>query len=189
MATRFSIAQLVAQAIATLPDNTTQDISPADVRSVVENFLGTMKPSIASMRRDTNLIFALTPVPIVITSWSVAPFSDAPETVPNIVAGTITKQVASLANAMALDRITFFMGWSGTAGAELTFQVYKNGVATGIISRVSTSGSANVVTASFTGLVQHSDDAIYDVRVASSNNANFTASNGNFRVENVPVPA
>jgi hypothetical protein len=189
MPTRYTIAQLVAQANATLNDNTAQEISPADVRDMVKNFLSTVRVSIATMRRDTNLVLSLSPSPIVFKPWSVNPYNDPPETAADLVAGTITKQVAALGNATAMDRITFYIGVAGTSGAEVTFQLFKNGVAQDILARVSTTGAANVVTATLSGVLVHTDDAVYDVRVNATNTANYTFSFGTFRIENVSVPS
>lgn len=190
MATRFTIADLVAQADATLPDNVTQEISAADVRNMIKNFLGTMKPSAASMRTTISHVIALNNVsPVILTPFDVISAQDPPEMVPVLVGGTITHQVASLGNAKAASRITFFIGVSGTAGAELTFTIFANGVATDVICRISTTGAGNVVDAILSGLLQETADTTYTIRVQSSNNANYTFTNGTFRVENVPVAA
>lgn len=189
MATRYTIAQLDSQASTTLPDNLTQEISAADVRNMFANFLATMKPSFASMRRSTSLVLALTPVASVITPWETITTQDLPEMAPVLIGGTITHQITTLGNTAATDRITFYTGVSGTGGAELTFTLYENGVATDVIARVSTTGAANVVNAILSGLRTHTADVVYTIRVASSNNANYTFTNGTFRVENVPVAA
>lgn len=187
MPTRYTVAQLVAQAAAALPDNTAQEISPADVRTLFNNVLSTCRLSLATMRRDVSISLPLSPVPTIIKPWSVNPYNDAPETVANLTLGTITKQVASLGNSVSMDRITFYVGVAGTAGVELTFWLYRNGVATDIISRVSTDGAGNVRNAALSGVLQHSDDSVYDIRVASTNSANYTFTNGTFRVENVSI--
>lgn len=187
MATRYSIADLVAQANTTLPDNATQDISAADVRDMVKNFLATMKPSVASIVRDTSLVLALSAAPVVVKPWNTVRATDPPEMVPNLTDGSIAHAISSLGNANAMTRVTFYIGVSGTAGAELTFQLYANGVATGFLSRISTSGAGNVVNAILAGLVPANTDTTYDVRVQSSNTANYTFTNGLLRLENVPV--
>lgn len=189
MATRYSTAQLIAQADATLPDNVLQEISPADVRDMIKNFLMTMKTSFAALRRTSSSLLALSPVPIILAAWDVLAANDAPETVGNAAAGTITRQITTLGNPGAFSRITFYTGVSGTAGAELTFQIFANGAPTGIISRMSTTGSSNVVTAVLQGIDYQTVDVVYDVRVASSNSSNYTFTNSLFRVENEPVAA
>lgn len=190
MATRFTIAQLVAQADATLPDNVLQEISAADVRNMVKNFLATMKPSFASMRTTINHIIALNSAsPVIITPFDVIASQDSPEMIPTLVGGTIAHSVTGLGNAVASDRISFFIGVSGTSGAELTFTLFANGVATDVIARISTSGAGNVVNAVLSGLLTRTVDTIYTVRVQATNNANYTFTNGTFRVENVPVAA
>lgn len=188
MPTRYTVAQLVAQVAAAFPDNTAQEISPADVRSVFGNVLSTLRASFATMRRDLSISLPLSPVPTIIKPWSVKPYEDAPETVADLALGTITKQVSSLGNATTTDRITFYIGVAGTAGVELTFVLYRNGVATDIIARVSADGNGNVVNVTLSGVLVHSDDSVYDVRVSSTNSANYTFTNGTFRVENVSIP-
>lgn len=187
MATRYSIAELVTQANTTLADNTTQDITASDVREMIKNFLATMKPSVGSMVRNTDLVLALSPAPQAIKPWSAIRSQDPPEMVPNLTDGTIFHAVSSLGNVGGTARLTFYIGVSGTAGAELTFELYENGSPTGYISRVSTTGTSNVVLAGLPGLVPSNADATYEIRVASTNSANYTFSNGLFRLENVPV--
>lgn len=190
MATRFTIADLVAQADATLPDNTTQEISAADVRNMVKNFLATMKPSFAAMRTNISHVIALNNVsPVIITPFDIIASQDPPEMTPTLVGGTIVHSVTGLGNTKVTDRITFFMGCSGTSGAELTFTVFVGGTPTDIVGRVSTTGAGNVVTAALSGLLTRTIDTTYTIRVQASNNANYTFTNGTFRVENVPVAA
>lgn len=189
MPTRFSMDQLVAQANTTLPDNATQDISAADVRDMFLNFLATMRPAYGAMRQSGNLVKALTSVPAVLAPWSVVATETPPEMVCDAALGTITHVISTLGNAGAECRASFFIGVSGPPGADLTFTLYINGVASTIIGRVTTTGVNNVVTVVLTGLSFHASDTINEIRVASSANANFTFSNGNFRLENVPVIA
>lgn len=190
MATRFTIAQLVSQADTTLPDNVTQDISAADVRNMVKNFLATMKPSAASMRTTASHVIALNNVsPTIIAPFDVIAVQDPPEMVPALVGGTILHDLTTLGNAVVADRLSFFIGVSGTAGAELTFTIFANGVATDVIVRVSTTGAGNVVDAVLSGLLTRTANTTYTVRVQATNNANYTFTNGTFRVENVPVAA
>lgn len=188
MPTRYSITDLVTQANTTLPDNNTQDISPADVRTMVNNFLATMKPAFATMRRDTNVVIALNNVtPVVIQPWSIITNQSAPEAVANLN-GTITKQITSLGNAAATDRITFYIGVSGAGGNDLTFTLYANGTPLDVVARISTTGTTNIINVVLSGLVTRTVDTIYDVRAISTAAANnYTFSNGTFRIENVPV--
>lgn len=188
MATRFAITDLVAQANATLQDNNTQDISPLDIREMILNFLGTMKPAFASIRRTTPLVLALNNVtPTIIAPWSITVAANPPELVGSLVSGAILKQVTTLGNAVANDLITFYIGVQGPSGNDLTFAVFANGTQTDIIVRVSTTGAGNIITAVLTGLLSRTVDTFYDVRVLTSNNNNYTFSNGVFRVENMPV--
>lgn len=187
MATRFTITDLVNQANATLPDNTAQEISAADVRNMVLDFLATMKPAFGSMRRDTDVVIALnTLTPTIIGPWSSITNQSLPEVIPNL-AGTILKNIASLGNASATDRITFYIGVSGPAGNDLTFTLYANGTPLDVVSRISTSGTGNIINVTLSGLVTRSVDTSYEVRALTSNNNNYTFSNGTFRIENVPV--
>jgi hypothetical protein len=188
MTTRYTVTQLNAEADALLPDNTTQQISPADVRNVLKHMLSTLRLSVTTMRRDTNLVLPLSPTLQTIKPWSVNPYSDPPESVANLTTGQITKQVTSLGNAKAMDRITFYIGVAGTAGVELTFILYRNGAATDIIGRVSTDGAGNVRNAALSGVLEHTDDSVYEVKVSSTNTANYTFTNGTFRVEDVSIP-
>lgn len=187
MATRFTITDLVAQANTTLPDNTAQEISAADVRNMVLDFLATMKPAFGSMRRDTSLVIALnTATPTIIGPWSVISTQAPPEVIPNLI-GNITKNITSLGNASATDRITFYIGVSGPAGNDLTFTLYANGSPLDVVARISTTGASNIVTVTLSGLVTRTVDTVYDIRAVTTNNNNYTFSNGTFRIENVPV--
>jgi hypothetical protein len=188
MTTRYTVTQLKAQADAALPNNTTQLISPAAVRDLVKNILSSVRLSVATMRRDTNLVLPLSPTLQTIKPWSVNPYADPPENVANLTTGQITKQVTSLGNTKAMDRITFYIGVAGTAGVELTFVLFRNGVATDIIGRVSTDGAGNVRNAALSGVLEHTDDSVYEIKVSSTNTANYTFTNGTFRVEDCSVP-
>lgn len=190
MTTRWTMAQLLSQMQAALPDNATQVITPAHVRLVFSNFMTTMSPSFASLRQATTLSLSLVAgVPKVIAPWSVVGMETPPEMVANATAGTLKQVLVALGNAVANVRATFFIGASGSGGIELVFTLYANGVATDVVGRVSTTSASNVVNVVLTGILSHTVDTAYDIRVTSPTNGTFTFTNGNFRLENVPVPA
>jgi hypothetical protein len=190
MATRYSIVELLAQADATLPDNTTQLIDPADVRDMIKNFLTTMAPAYGGINipATPGVVVALnTTTPVVI-----APFASvvaaSGEMTANAAAGQVTQQIAAVGNTGASARVTFTADVVGANNADVTFTLYKNGVATPFRDSVTCGGAGNFGALTFGALVYTGGvDAVFEIRATTTNAGNYTISNALLLVENVPV--
>lgn len=190
MATRYSIAELLAQADTTLPDNSLGEISPADVRDMVKNFLDTMKPAYGalSIPAAPTLGLALnttTPVKIAPFTSNVA---QSGEMLISVADGTVTQQIASIGNTGATARVTFTADITGPNNADVVFTLYKNNVATPFRASVTCSGAGNFGALTFGGLVYTAgEDAVFDIRATATSAGTYQFSNALLLVENVPV--
>lgn len=122
--TRRTIQDLVEQAIASLPDNTSEAIHPAHVRNMMIDLLDTITPmygGLAVVSRTVNL--TTTPQVLVFES-EIASYP--PEWVADPANGTLSR---SLDEVPAMTSKIWITGiCEGPQGSELVIQLEKNGV-------------------------------------------------------------
>ena len=171
-----SMLQLLAQADADLPDNTTQDITPADVRVMIKDFIDSVTPAYGTLQLAT-LSKALNATPS-----KIAPFSSSFGATPgyfttNVTDATVTRLVATAGVAGASDLVIISGSVSGANNANVVLRLFKNGVATSYLTSVTCSGAGDNQGFSLVGIT-YTDagdgDAIYDLRASSSAAGNFS---------------
>jgi hypothetical protein len=184
---RKSITALLAQADATLPNNTTQLITAAAVRQMVRDITDTYSPGFAAVSIAALLLPALGVTPQVITYNTQIVLT--PDYTVNMAAGTITRLAAGL--NPTFNRVSFYAGVSAPNGNEVVFQLYRDGapVAGGVT--ISAQGAGNVVAASFSLPTAVADGAnhVYDIRATkvSGGADNVTLDNVRFILEYIPT--
>jgi len=168
-----SINELLAQADATIEDNTSANITPADVRSLIKDFLDTVAPAYAAITcSGATLTLSATP-------QAIAPFTsqDALTTglwTVNLTTGSTTRALSGVAGS------TTFVSVNGTVEGPLndlvTVRLYKNGAPTPFLVSATCQGAGRPVGFDFSGLDYTNANATFDVR-ASGDAGSKTFSN------------
>lgn len=179
-----SILELLAEADANLPDNTTGQISPADVRTLIKDFLDTVSPAYGVISA-TSSVEALTATPAVISPFTAILAATAGYFTANLTNGSVTRPLNGIAGASV--RLTANGDVAGANNTAVTVTLYKNGAATPFKTTVATRGAANPVSFNIAGLTYNDTDAVYDLRAATDTNGSYTFSNVLLLCEDVPV--
>lgn len=180
---RRAISALVAQAVATLPDNNTGLIAPADVRNLIIDFLDTISPAYAVMaiQPPATLNKALTTTDSVVFFASNGAVTPADFTV-DFATGNITKLNPGTT------RFSFTVDISLASNRQVTFTLYVNGVATPWAVSNQGDGTGNLQSLSMSGLFYLNEpNAVFQIFARGSAATNVTLSNAAFVCENVPV--
>jgi len=185
--TRKTVLALLAQADATLPDNTTQAISAADVRSMVKDIVDTFAPGYGIISSDSLTLVALGVTPRVL------PFTDILAQTPEYTIVLATGAVTRLAQGLptTVNRISFYADVAAPAGDEMVFSLFRNGVDIPGGITVSGQGIGNRVQAAFSVGTTSPDGAnyTYDIRASKlTGGADDVELNSvRFIVESVPT--
>jgi hypothetical protein len=184
---RRTIAALLAEANANLPDNSSGLISPSDIRDLVKNISDTFAPGYAAAARASLVLVALGLPPQVVTYDT--NLIGTPDYVINLPAGSITRLAGAL--NPTFNRVSFYTGVSAPNGNEIVFQLYRDGVAIPGGVEVSAQGAGNIVAASFSLPSATTDglDHVYDVRATKVSGGvdNVTLTNARFILEYIPT--
>ncbi len=184
---RRTIAALLTEATNNLPDNSSGQISPADIRDLVKNIADTFAPGYAAVARASLVLPALGLPPQVVT-YDVN-LIGTPDYVVNLAAGSVTR-IAGTLNP-TFNRVSFYTGVSAPNGNEVVLQLYRDGVAIPGGVEVSAQGAGNIVAASFSLPSATTDglDHVYDVRATkvSGGADNVTLTNARFIMEYIPT--
>jgi hypothetical protein len=143
---RKTMQALLAQADVTLPDNITQDISAADVRNLIKDFIDSMTPGFGAVGNELHTLVALGIPPQVVpydTLLAVTvDFNSA-----NIALGEVQRLALGLPSTNT--RVTFYAGVAAPAGNEIVFTLFRDGVNVPGGCTVSGQGIGNIVDGSF----------------------------------------
>jgi hypothetical protein len=180
--TRKTIVELIAQATAPPPDNVTGDISPADVRNMILDFLDTVRPSYAAIEITSGVSKAVTTTDSTF-AWSTQLIAQAPDWTTSLASGTMQRS-----GGPASTRITFNIDVVAPNNTIVTFTLYKNNVPMPYsVSNTSTS-STDVQSFSLSAIDYDASATIqYQVLVRSTAAGNIVLSNAVLICENVPV--
>lgn len=182
--TRRTVQELVNQANASLPDNTAEAISPADVRNMVIDFLDTITPMYGGLAVSSRA-FNVTTTPQPVTFDSVLS-SFPPEWEVNAAAGTISRKLNAVAAMTSKIWITGV--FEGPQGNELTLQLEKNGQLLNRKTEETSEGPTKSVGFALNMLDYGSTDAVYRLMISTpSGSASFTLKDVQMIGENVPV--
>jgi hypothetical protein len=180
--TRRTIVELIAQADATLPDNVTGLIDPADVRNMIKDFLDTVRPSYAVINITTGVSKAVTTV-FSTFAWATQYIAQAPDWTTSLASGTCQRS-----GGPATTRLTFNADVVAPNNSITTFGLFVNGVETNFaVSNTSTS-STDAQSFSLSAIVYDTSATIqYQIQVKSTSAGNIVISNAVLACENVPV--
>jgi hypothetical protein len=180
--TRRTIVELIAQADATLPDNVTGLIDPADVRNMIKDFLDTIRPSYAAIRNSAGISKAVTTA-FSTFAWAEQVAAQAPDWSVSLASGTCQRD-----GGPATTRLTFTADVVAPNNSIVTFALFINGVETAwAISNTSTS-SADIQSFSLSAIAYNTEATIqYQIQVKSTAAGNIVISNAALVCENVPV--
>jgi hypothetical protein len=168
-----SITQLLSQADADIPDNTTGLVEPADVRVLIKDFLDTMSPAYGAISL-TSQALTLSVSPLIVAPFSTNVRVTAGFYTSNLTNGTVTRLIASAGIAGATDFIIASGSISGPNNSNVRMEIFKDGVATGFVASVTCTGISDVQGFNVVGIAGKTGaDAVYDLR-ASGPAGNYT---------------
>src|SRR5512139_1714072 len=90
-----SMNELLAQADATIEDNTTGNITPSDVRNLIKDLIDTLSPAYGAIGITTPVVFPLTATPTALVPFDTNLANVASHYTNNLAAGQVTRLVAS----------------------------------------------------------------------------------------------
>jgi hypothetical protein len=160
-----SINELLAQADATLPDNTLGEISAADVRTIIKDFLDTMSPGYGALRLATQTLTLAPTPPVVIAPMTQSVAATAGLFTNNLTNGSTTRTLNGVTGSTV--QLIATGDIAGGNGNEVTITLYKNGTPTLFKQTVTTSGAANRIGFNIIGFDYTMVDATYDLRAAA----------------------
>lgn len=175
-----SINELIAQANAGFPDNTTGLITPAILRQFVLDFLAAMAPAYGLLTATGPLVQALTPTPSLLV-FSTAYDSNPAQTTTAVPASTITRA------ERGSSRITLNATFACLNNISVNFFLYRNGVNTGVKVTGVGRGALNPVSVSLV-MLDYADPApVYSIQVAAESAQSVTFTDLVFLLATVPV--
>jgi hypothetical protein len=159
---RKTYFQLLAQAAATLEDNTTGNITPADVRGMVTDFLDSFAPAYGVLQTVTPFTVTAQLVDGAALPFDTVYIANAPEWVANAAGGTVQR-----ADSPNTSQITVQLTLETNNGRQVTATVYRDGVPTAFSASVTGAGAGNPVGLNIFVVSTSSAAATYDVRLRS----------------------
>jgi hypothetical protein len=157
-----SILQLLAQADATLPDNSTQLITAAAVRNMVKDFLDSMSPAYGAIH-CTSVVETLAPLtPQVLAPYTTTIQATAPDFTTNLTNGSVTRVLG--AEAGSTIQILASGAVVGGNGDAVTVTLFRNGAATTFANSVTAQGGGNPVSFNIAAIDYVTTDSTYDLR-------------------------
>ena len=157
-----SIVDLLAQADANLPDNTTGLIDPSDVRTIIKDFLDTISPAYGAIRRVGGTM-AVTASPAPITTYTTNVTATAGFYTNNLTNGTVTRSRQGAAGCT--DFIICGGAIEGANNAQVRVELYKDAVATGFYVDVVCRGAGRPVGFNIAALQYSTTDPVFDLRI------------------------
>ena len=184
-----SMNELLAQADATIQDNTTGDITAAEVRNLVKDFIDSVRPNYGVIS-CTSTVETLSATPQLLAPFTATNSLTVGAYTSNLTNGSVTRLVAGHTPPLtgATDFITIDGSVEGANNALVTMALYKNGAPTGFELSMTTQGASRPVGINFAGLIytDSSSDAVYDVR-AYGDAGSFTFLNVLILCQSQPV--
>jgi hypothetical protein len=168
---RLSMNELLTEATTTLADNTTGEISAADVRFMFENFINAIKPAYGYLSKPVTGAVLVGTTPIAL-AYSSAYDSDATQTTGSAPLGTITRAEKGSSS------FTFSASVDCQAGRIVTFILYKDNNPLTWSASATGGGTGKPIAVTFSGIDFSDPAGVYDVRVVCDT-ANTTVNIGN----------
>lgn len=185
--TRKTMLALLAQADATIEDNTAGNISAVDMRTMIKDVIDSFAPGYGILSADTTTLLALGITPQTVHYTTV--LAQTPEYTVTAAAGTVTRLAQGLPTTV--NRISFYADVATTTGNEVAFTLIRNGLTIPGGTTVTGQGAGNVANASFSVGTTSPDgqDYTYAVHAAKINGAasDVILTNVRFILESVPT--
>lgn len=185
--TRKTMLALIAQADATIPDNTAQEISAADVRQLIKDVIDSFAPGYGILSAATTTLIALGTT--VQTVHYTAILSLTPEYTAIPAAGSVTRLAQGLPTTV--NRLSFYCDVNAPAGNEVAFTLARNGADIPGGTTVTGQGGGNLANASFSVGTTSPDGADYTYTIHAKKltgaAADVVLTNVRFIVESVPT--
>lgn len=179
---RKSINELLAQATADFPDNTTGLITPAKLRQWAIDFLNSIAPAYGVLQIPTGTLNQTVNIAPQLLVFNSAYNSDPAQTTAAVPASTVTR--AEKGNST----INFTINFECQTGRFVTFTLYKNGVATPWRVTGNGGGAGNPIGVAMTAVDYADPAAVYSMQVSCEVNGTVvTLSNAAFIVQVEPV--
>ena len=153
---RKSMDELRAQALATLPDNIAGDISPEDVRTLIEDLINAIAPAygVLSLAGPSAQLFGVSPVKML---WSSSSTSDLNEVVVSTAQGWIAR------TERGTSTVNLTVDFECILDRDVTFILYKNGTPTTWRVTGSGKGAGNKVSVSLAAIDYADPAAEYSI--------------------------
>lgn len=167
-----SCLELLAQADATIQDNTTGDITAAEVRQLFKDIIDTFSPAYGVIT-CTSSVETLTATPAVLAPFTSIINATSGYYTANLTNGSVTRLRQGAAGCT--DFIICDGQVEGPNNDLVTIQVFKNGAPTPYEVSVTTQGVGRPVGFNIAGITYSDNDPVFDVRVSGdAGNKTFT---------------
>jgi len=184
---RKTVSALLAQADATLEDNTTGAITAADVRALIKDVIDTLAPGFGAVGSPSVTLTALSATPVAV------PYSEllavTADYVATLAAGTVKRVSGGMPTVN--NRILFFASVDTSSGAGVTFTLLRDGVVIPGGVTVVGRGAGIPVSASFSNInaTASPGDPVFEVRAAKTTGGpvDVILTNVRFILEVVPT--
>ena len=181
---RKSYFQLLAQADATLPDNVTGLITPADVRDMIKDFLDSFAPAYGALQTVTpfNVSVGQTDGPPL--TYNLIYINNLPEWQSSAALGTLQRVGDPNTN-----NLTFQATIEAPSGRQITATLYRDGAPTSFSGSVTGAGNNNPVGMNIVALNTNATSTTFDVRLRADGSSAATVQiNGAFFIgQTVPL--
>lgn len=152
------------------PDNTSELITPANVRDMLNDIIDSFTPAFGSMARTATIPFNLTTVPTKLTIFDQV-VATSPELVVSIANDTITAVNSGLCI------FNFTASIAGSNNSDVVVELRRNGLQTFWRALSTTTGAANRVELTLAGYLQNTNPgdefSIYVNTLTGTDNADF----------------
>lgn len=181
-----SLFQMLAQADASLPDNTTGAISPADVRDMFKDLIDTLTPGYGSITNfgGAGLIAMLSATPQVLAPFTAIAEVSAGYFTANLATGSITRTLGTVPGSRLF--ITAEGLVSGAGGNDVVVRLFANDLPTNFTTTASTSGATNKIAFDLAAILYINTTTKFDLRVSGPANS-FTFTELLLTIQSQPV--
>ena len=179
--TRKTIVELIAGVAASFPDNSVGAITPLLLRTFLNNFLDTMRPSYGAASL-TSLTVGLTATDAGF-AWGTVVAAQAPDYTVALATGIITR-----AGGPASATVQFSIDVVSPNNTITVFTLYIDGVATPWAVSNTSTNTSDVQSYAMSALNYSANaNPTYQIRARTNGVNTVTLSNGVVVVQNVPV--
>lgn len=155
-----SCLELLAQADATIQDNTTGDITAAEVRALFKDIVDTFTPAYGGI--DIATTETLSATPTVLAPATVQLVATPGYFTTNLVNGSVTRTMGSVVGGT--EQVVVNGEVEGANNNLVRVEVYRDGAPTGYFMDVTCRGAGRPVGFNIAGIIYHEGDATYDLR-------------------------